>query len=255
MALAFDHLVYFTDKKLEHHINELRHQGLHAKRGGSHKSWGTYNALCYFGLSYIEFLAVENEQIAQQASENPLVGQLVKDLPMKQGPGQFAIRTPHIEKLKQQLEEKGLETVLFPGRRLREDGTELNWKLLFIKNQPDGLLLPPFFIDWLVPDNQRYEDLKRAGLIDGQSTVEMDHVKLIVKDADETAQRWNDWFGIPVISSYHNEDLHAQCTVLALDDCELHFCSPAGEGRAKAFLGTMGERTYEVVLNDGKALR
>ncbi len=257
MAFAFDHLVYFTDKELNDHIDQLKKHGLYAVQGGSHKHWGTYNALCYFGLSYVEFLAVENEEIARTATENPLIGQLMSSLPDKQGPGQFAIRTDRMDELKLQLEQKGLETRLFPGSRKREDGSILNWKLLFITNYDKENLLPPFFIDWLEPDSKRETDLRGKGLIGNHPSMDlrMDHLKVIVENAKETSFLWQDWLGLSEGGSYINDDLQADCTVLKLEGCELHFCSPFGEGPVRDLLNTKGEHPYELVLSNGLNLK
>ncbi|SFE87310.1 Glyoxalase-like domain-containing protein [Bacillus sp. OV194] len=258
MAFAFDHLVYFTDKELNNHIDALKKQGLYASQGGSHKNWGTFNALCYFGLSYVEFLAVENGQIAQQAKENPLIGQLLRDLPDKQGPGQFAIRTNRIEEVKVQLEKKGLETRLLPGSRKRQDGSILGWKLLFITNHDsEDKLLPPFFIDWLQPDKDREKDLRQKGIIGSHPAgdLKMNHLSIIVEDAKKTSSLWQDWLGLSAGTGYTNEGLQAECAVLELEGCELHFCSPCGEGHARELLNTKGERPYELVLSNGLNLK
>ncbi|MGG1573024.1 VOC family protein [Fictibacillus sp. NRS-1165] len=258
MALAFDHLVYFTDKALNNHIDSLKKQGIHAVRGGSHKDWGTYNTLSYFGLTYVEFLAVEKEEIARKATQNPLIGQLMQSFPEKQGPGQFAIRTDRIDHLKILLEQKGLETRLFPGSRKREDGSTLNWKLLFITSNDKGnKLSPPFFIDWLEPDMERDTDLREKGFIGKHPAgdLRMDHLKIIVEDAEKTSLTWQGWLGLSKGRSYIDNDLQAECTVLELDGCRLHFCSPLGEGPAQDLLRERGERPYELVLSNGLNLK
>lgn len=250
MTLKFDHLVYFTDQNLESLIEQLKENGLYAVKGGSHEKWGTHNALCHFGLSYVEFLAIENETVAKQ-SDLPLIRQLVKELPKGSGPGQFAIRTNNIERLNDELQEKGLSTQLFPGSRKREDGTQLTWKLLFIEWNSDGLL-PPFFIDWGQDDEKRLFDLKKRSIIKPHPAgdLQMDHLKIIVQNAKEQVLKWRNWFGLTLKNSYQDENLQAECYILQLDGCPIHFCSPAGEGKAMNFLKEKGERPYALVLSD-----
>ncbi|MDN4524851.1 VOC family protein [Fictibacillus fluitans] len=254
---AFDHLVYFTGRQLEVHMEELKSQSLHPVLGGSHESWGTHNALCYFGLSYVEYLAVKEEKVAQQATENPLIGQLVRDLPHQPGPGQFAIRTDRIEEVKKQFEEQGLKTHLFPGSRKREDGSLLEWKLLFLQHEAgDGTLVPPFFIDWLKPDEVREKELRKSGMIGNHPAGEltMEHLKIIVENSKASSSLWQERLNQPVGESYYDSDLKADCCVLQLKGCELHFCSPASAGSAQRLLEERGERPCQLVLSNGLAI-
>ena len=79
MNFTFDHLVWFY-KNPEYAINPLSAKGIHAVKGGRHESWGTYNSLSYFDLSYIEFLGIDHLSIAEQHNENRLVTQIVQQL-------------------------------------------------------------------------------------------------------------------------------------------------------------------------------
>ncbi|WHY72162.1 VOC family protein [Fictibacillus enclensis] len=254
---AFDHLVYFTGESLDSHMEELKSQRLHPIFGGSHESWGTHNALCYFGLSYVEYLAIKEQGIAQKATENPLIGQLLRDLPDQPGPGQFAIRTDRIQEVKKQFEQKGVKTRLFPGSRKREDGSTLEWKLLFLQhNAADGTLAPPFFIDWLKPDESREKELKESGMIGNHPAGEltMEHLKIMVDNSRASSSLWQERLDLPAGGSYHDSDLKADCFVLKLKDCDLHFCSPSSEGKAQRFLEERGERQYKLVLSNGMTI-
>ncbi len=44
--------------------------GFHTVLGGEHTTWGTWNSLSYFDLSYIEFLAVQHEEKAKEAEKS-----------------------------------------------------------------------------------------------------------------------------------------------------------------------------------------
>jgi hypothetical protein len=94
MQFFFDHLVWFL-KEPEKAISSLKQRGLHVVKGGRHESWGTYNTLIYFGLSYIEFLGIENLSIAEKHGENRLITQIVEQLAKdgREGPAKIAIRT------------------------------------------------------------------------------------------------------------------------------------------------------------------
>jgi hypothetical protein len=56
-TLKWDHAVQFVNQPDEA-IATFAGQGLNAFAGGRHPGWGTWNALSYFGLTYIEFLAI-----------------------------------------------------------------------------------------------------------------------------------------------------------------------------------------------------
>ena len=93
MNFSFDHLVWFHHKP-EKAIQPLSEKGIQVVHGGRHETWGTYNTLSYFGLSYIEFLGIEVPSIAEQHMENRLITQIVQQLDKerREGPAKIAIR-------------------------------------------------------------------------------------------------------------------------------------------------------------------
>ncbi|EIJ78482.1 hypothetical protein PB1_13029 [Bacillus methanolicus PB1] len=69
MSFAFDHLVHFVEEP-EEAIAILKENGIYAVEGGVHENCGTYNALSYFDLSYIEFLSTYDRKLVEQ-TEHP----------------------------------------------------------------------------------------------------------------------------------------------------------------------------------------
>jgi hypothetical protein len=65
--------------------------------GGRHESWGTYNSLIYFGLSYIEFLGIENLFIAEKHEDNRLITQIVEQLSKENREGPARIQFEQIK--------------------------------------------------------------------------------------------------------------------------------------------------------------
>src|SRR5690606_6415512 len=127
-------------------MQTARKCGIHAVEGGSHPDWGTANTLCYFELSYIEYLGVENPAVAGKARSNPLVRQALEDLSHGEGPARIALRTDDLAEAARLLEKQGWKTSgPFPGSRTRPDGTLLRWSLLFPEG-PAAELHPPFLI-------------------------------------------------------------------------------------------------------------
>jgi hypothetical protein len=53
-------------------------------RVGKHENWGTYNTLAYLGLGlgYIEWLGIQEQSVSIQVDDNPLIQQLVAELPL-----------------------------------------------------------------------------------------------------------------------------------------------------------------------------
>jgi hypothetical protein len=166
MNFAFDHLVWFRHKP-EDAIGTLFEKGIHTIKGGRHETWGTYNSLSHFDLSYIEFLGIEQLSIAEQHNENRLVTQIVQQLAVKnrEGPAKIAIRTNQIQNLAVKLKQDGF-TVYgpLPGQRITADGQLIKWSLLFLEDHPKELSLP-FFIQWEKSDEERLSTFTEQGLL------------------------------------------------------------------------------------------
>ncbi|MDQ6599273.1 VOC family protein [Bacillus salipaludis] len=197
--LQLDHIVHFINRNPDEAVLEWEKYGLKAIRGGSHINWGTYNSLLYFGLSYIEYLAVENPEVANQ-SEIPLISQLLNDSKQFEGFGQICFRTSHIVRLKEDLKTKGYHpTEIFEGKRLRDDGVEISWKMLFI--QQDGPLPYPFFIQWNQSDQERLEDLKRSGMLPSrQENQSVKSISFVVSNVAQVVADWAQLLGVPIES-------------------------------------------------------
>lgn len=158
--LLFDHLVHFTNSPTEakESISSL---GFQTINGGEHPKWGTHNTLCYFnGLKYLEWIGFKNLSIAKQ-SDNVLIQQLVNDASLGEGFVQLAFRTNNIEKLAEQLQQKGFKPIgPFNGSRKREDGSILKWSMLFIEDSVETEVRYPFFIQWGDSEVQRVQQMK-----------------------------------------------------------------------------------------------
>ncbi|WP_409301129.1 VOC family protein [Peribacillus sp. SCS-155] len=246
LRISLDHVVHFVKNDPSFAIKEMEDRGWHAVHGGRHEKWGTYNSLMYAGLSYIEFLSVEDTAIAR-ASDNPLIQLLLKD---QEGLGQICLRTADISALKRQLAKEGFETgEILDAQRIREDGKVLQWKMLFIKKE-SGLPYP-FFIQWGQRDEERLKDLKGSGILTaGQSRRKIAAVHFGVNDIESTIKEWEVLLGKPAGEIYiHN---NCRCCSISLRSTELVFRQPISEGYVSNMLKLKGERPYLVVLGDNK---
>ncbi|MBT2691686.1 VOC family protein [Bacillus sp. ISL-55] len=253
MQYFFDHLVWFF-KHPEKAISPLNEKGLHVVKGGRHEPWGTYNTLTYFGLSYIEFLGIENLLIAEKHDENRLITQIVEQLAKenREGPATIAIRTNQIEELAIKLKTEGL-TVYGPlaGERVRADGQVIRWSLLFPEYAENKVPLP-FFIQWEKSDEERYLELEKQGVI-GSHIVgqpKLESVGFVVNDLDKTLEIWSKMFGLKQGEEYIDTELNARCRSLVLNSTNLLFLTPIGDGPAATVLKEKGETPFLVNLID-----
>ncbi|WP_054950510.1 VOC family protein [Numidum massiliense] len=227
-TLVLDHVVHFINPtRSTELLAELAQNGFHAVAGGQHVNWGTYNVLSYFDLSYIEWLAVERIEIAGRVIDNPLVGQLLHDLPRGEGLGQLAIRTGDIERLAAHIERTGTRVTLTDGSRTRADGKTLAWRMLFVDGPFEALPLP-FFIQWGQSDEERRTDLQMNGTIAPHSAgnLRLKEVFYAAHDPGQTAAHWQRLFGLPSGGEAFNAELGAHCHRLRLGDVDIVFCRP-----------------------------
>jgi hypothetical protein len=253
MEFFFDHLVWFINKP-EKAISPLKQRGLHAVKGGRHESWGTYNTLTYFGLSYIEFLGIEDLSIAEKHSENRLITQIVEQLAKegREGPAKVAIRTNQIEELAIKLKAEGL-TVYGPltGERVRADGQLIKWSLLF-PEQAENKVSLPFFIEWEKSDEERYLELEGQRLIGAHilGQPKLESVGFVVNNLDKTLEIWRYLFGLIQGDEYIDTEMNARCRILKLNGTNLLFCTPIEDGPAARVLKEKGETPFLVNLTD-----
>ncbi|QQE75983.1 VOC family protein [Brevibacillus composti] len=245
MKLSFDHLVHFLYRPPAEALEPLGDAGFHAVAGGQHEAWGTYNSLSYFGLSYIEFFAARSTEIAAK-SENPLVQQLLADRPCGEGMGQIALRTSEIERWSERFREQGCQvTGPLAGSRRREDGSLIQWKMLFAKD-PRRKYRMPFLIEWADTDESRLADLTRRGVVaphpNGAS--EIAYVAIAAHDQADAAEAWQEWLGLKAGPDYYDEELQATCRRLSCPGGDLVFCRPEGDGPAGEALAARGERPF-----------
>lgn len=245
--LQFDHLVHVVRCSLLDVINHMKLHGFHVVLGGEHTNWGTQNSLCYFDLAYIEFLAVQNQKVANRA-ENPLIQQAVYKLQTGEGMLQIALRTDHMEELTERLLEKGFQiNGPLEGNRMRDDGTLLSWKMLFIEQQEDGPRFP-FFIEWSESDEKRRDDLQRKGVISphNNSIIEMKRVFYAVTNVNETSKQWEELLQIEMSPPTINKEWNAVVQGFSLGKITIQFCEPLGNGIVQDQLMNKGEVPFAV---------
>lgn len=194
-----DHLVHFVEKP-ERLVKTTREHGLHTVNGGKHEMWGTYNSLCYFNLSYIEFIGIFDDALFEKAAREPYtLHETYKKGSLQNGIVRMAFRTECIEKAAENLCSLDYE-VYGPEEfsRRRPDGSILKWKLLHFGKRGQIFDLP-FIIQWEGNDSDRYQDLLRTGTIKPHplGNLLIKEVEIGVEDLS-IANEWGEIFGLEV---------------------------------------------------------
>ena len=184
--MILDHIVHFIDEEPKDAVVFWKEHGFHSAIGGQHLDWGTHNALLYMKNCYIEWLAVEKDEIAQNAA-HPLTKLLLHD---RTGFGTICIRTTEIDSLDKRLEADGFENSgVLDANRKTADGRLIRWKMLFIKETVSDRLPCPFFIQWEEVDESRYEGLRATGAINSSDEqLEIERLVFGVHDVAESEE-------------------------------------------------------------------
>lgn len=250
MAYQFDHLVHFVSSP-EAAMAAFNKIGLHAVAGGKHENLGTYNALSYFGLSYIELIGVFDKQLTAAAagSAYSLRDTFVND-DYSAGLSRIALRSTDLVADAERFRQLGLE-VNGPVAmsRKRPDGSLVSWQLLYIGEPGDQLDLP-FFIQWDEDDEARQQDLTNRAIIAEHpiGKVKLASVGFAVRNLAETVAKWSQYLGVDAEAAFMDESLNAHTQRLPLPGVDLIFYSPNGEGPVLASLEKRGEKPFLVNL-------
>lgn len=163
--MKLDHVVYFTKKSPQEIVEEQQIEGNYAVIGGRHEKWGTHNALMYVKNAYVEWLSIEQPEIAEQV-DHPLTRLLLHDLEEKEGWGTLCFSVPDIERFDEDIQNKGFSTSgVLNAERRTTSGELRKWKMLFV-DQPVSNELPyPFFIEWEEADHVRFDNLRADGTL------------------------------------------------------------------------------------------
>lgn len=206
--LKWDHTVHYVNS-LESAIKKFRKNGLIAFQGGSHKQWGTYNALSYFDLCYIEFLGVENRELAEKVIEpNEVVRDSVKLLPGQEVLSRVALRTDDIEEVARHLTKLHLDvSPIMDGKRLDAQGNLIEWRMMTIAGDYQGLPYP-FVIQWNETDEVRRERLIDSGIIQDHHIGEVTIKSAVfhVSNPSTVAIHWHRLFGFEMFEQNVSSD-------------------------------------------------
>lgn len=195
----WDHSVhYVTD--LNTAIQSFGEVGLRAFHGGSHQQWGTHNALSYFGLTYHEFLAIEQREKAELVDPDlSVIHDAVTRLPDHPALSRVVLRTDNIIQAADHFHAQGIHTsAIIPGKRHTQNGQTIQWQMLMLHGDFQGLSYP-FVIQWQENDAERELSLRKNGVLEphplGEAVIQQ--AIFTVPDPVQTAEHWQRLFGFP----------------------------------------------------------
>ena len=196
-TLTWGHAVQFVNQP-EAAIQALSGQKLNAVAGGRHPGWGTRNALSYFGLTYIEFLAIADDAELLSAAETFL---LCRDasrmLADNEALYRVALRSDDIERTHAELHEQGLRvSPIVNGQRDDPQGNVIRWRIFTIDGDFDGLVYP-FILQWGEEDDARLSRLQAQGLAAPHplGEIELQRAVFTVQHPQAVRDRWQLLFG------------------------------------------------------------
>lgn len=130
-TLQWDHAVQFVNQP-EAAIEIFAGQQLWAVAGGHHPGWGTRNALSYFGLTYIEFLAIADPDELRAATDKFLLSRdAARLLPENEALFRVALRSDDIDATYDQLRRTGVTvSPIVDGQRNDPQGNIIRWATL-----------------------------------------------------------------------------------------------------------------------------
>ncbi|WP_438313380.1 VOC family protein [Sporosarcina sp. FA9] len=192
--IKLDHVVYFTSKTPKEVVAEQKSEGKHAVIGGSHLQWGSYNALMYLKNTYIEWIAVENQEIAEK-TKHPLIEQLLLD---EEGWGTICLAVDDLEALHKSITSNGIRSSgILKSERKTVDGKIRKWSMLNIEQQISDTLPLPLLIEWDDKDDKRYKILRADGsIIPSSEQFEVKECVFSVEYPVETADKWANLFSL-----------------------------------------------------------
>ncbi|WAH38783.1 VOC family protein [Alicyclobacillus dauci] len=243
MNIQLDHLLQAVKSPEDARLAFERQLGVHTTTGGSHPQWGTYNTLCYFGLSYIEWVGVRDEEVAVRTDFGRNV---IERLAVHEGPIQFALRTENMDEIVNRWAQQG---VPFDGpinaSRSRPDGTILHWRMLFPRQQGGTSFKLPFFIEWGSGDGDRAEDLRRTGALPTKPLFRMAAIHSVVEDLDLVKERWDMYY--PVALDVASDSECGEGLQATVGDVDLYFWRPFS-ANMRQIVSDVGETPYQLDL-------
>lgn len=150
-------------------------------------------------MTYIEFLGVENHELAEHTeAHHVVVRDAARLLPEREILSRVVLRTDDIEGIADSLRSQGLElSPILDGERLDATGNLIQWRMFMVQGEDEGLPYP-FFIQWKGTDEERANKLTETGVIRSHPAGDVTLYAAVfgVRDPQATSARWQELFGL-----------------------------------------------------------
>ncbi len=209
---------------------------------GVHPGRGTHNRLIVFGPGYLELIAVRDPS---EGVFRPTMGRF---LDSREGLYMFALGTDDIDDAVARAQARGID-VDGPrdGARESSGGARgYTWRFAGV-SAADTPGSETFFIQHNDTVEDRYTQPANAN-VHANGALGIHYVALAVRDADESAGRWQEAFGFAGGSAEEVTGRGIRRARLVLSNCRLDFVSPLRSGALSRFLERNGEAPYELAL-------
>ncbi|WP_051314906.1 VOC family protein [Alteribacter aurantiacus] len=256
MTFKFDHIIHYVNDAYEVK-EEVGEKGLHVVVGGRHEHRGTYNTLLHFDLSYIEYLAIDDRKCFEEVKAADIKYSpfsTIAEQEYQQGFSRVALRTKNLPLLAERFKQKGFHVNgPVPLSRKRPDGSVLEWSLLFVHDPKTNLPLP-FFIDWLVTDDERRKELVNQGVIKQHDigSSRLSGVYFAVEELKRTVNRWEELLDTSAEAPFEDSTLGASVQKIELEGGDLYFFSPSKGGVIEEIIQESGEGPFLVSIKNDR---
>ncbi len=212
---------------------------------GVHRGRGTHNRLIVFGPEYLELIAVRDPS---EGVFRPTMGRF---LDSREGLYMFALGTDDIGTTVAQARARGIN-VDGPGDGAREasgGAPGYTWSFAGV-SAADTPGSETFLIQHDNTVEERYTQPANAN-VHANGALGIHHIALAVRDADDSAGRWQEAFGFAGDPPEEIVARGIRRARLVLPNCRLDFVSPLRSGALSRFLERDGEGPYELALRVG----
>ena len=232
MPIVLDHVTHFVnDRNIA--ADNLRALGFNATPGGRHPGVGSANNLCYFGLFYIELLAVVDPEEAMNGPSG-VCRAAVAYLEKGEGFGNVAFETSDIAADVAAMRSSGLDVdEPVHMQRVQPDGF-VSHSLIAYPRLPEPAPIPvPILIERSlgVVERERMLRSKRVIAPHPVGQVDVDYVAICTANLDLAQRLLNERFGLKApMREYRDEVIAARCVRLQTDRGGVVLCAPDGDG-------------------------
>ena len=209
---------------------------------GVHPGRGTYNRLIVFGPDYLELIAIRDTE------EGVFRPTMTTFLESREGLYMFALGTTDIDRAVADLRNRAV-SVEDPAEGARQgSGSAPGYTWRFAGVPPD---VTPGSETFIIQHNntieERYTEPPNATQ-HANGALGVHHLAIAVMDADESAHRWQQAFGLGASPLKDMPEQGIRRARLRLRRCYLDFVSPLRSGALSRYLERNGEAPYSLAL-------